>query len=579
MTLAAVDPGIVGPSYEAPMLLQDAQRCINWYCERDPNQDAKQPMALLGAPGLNPILTTANSPVRGFWPLPGGNQALAAVGAQLWLIQIITPATQASPAVLFPSIIGALNTSTGPVVMRDNGVLQNGVGGYCLIVDGTYCYYYLLTGVTYINTFSAGTSSGSTTLSLPGSLPNGLIVSSGGLVSAASGNFPSNTKIVSINTVTPSITVSNASAGTQANDTITLVIPPFGQITDPGFLGADHVAFIEGWLIFNQPGSRTFFTTGPTPYQVIFPGTFFALKDSSTDNLITLIENERELWLIGERTAEVWYNAGNTNFSFSRIPGVGPQIGCSAKYSIARLGSSIVWLAKNEQGENLVVQNSQYSWQRLSTHAVEHAISGYTVVSDAIGFAYEEEGHIFYVLIFPTADATWVYDATSELWHQRGSFQALTGQFHRIRANCFMDFANMRLVGDYQNGDIHQMSRQIYTDAGNPLVCVRRTPHLWSKENRERIFHSQLQVEFLPGVGLQTGQGSSPTVMLRWSDDGGQTWNNQRTASIGAAGQTTYRAMWRLLGQARDRVYEVSISDPVPRDLIGATLYAEKSMQ
>jgi hypothetical protein len=37
--------------------------------------------------------------------------------------------------------------------------------------------------------------------------------------------------------------------------------------------------------------------------------------------------------------------------------------------------------------------------------------------------------------------------------------------------------------------------------------------------------------------------------------------------------------MWRRLGQARDRVYEVSVSDPVKRDVVGATLYAEATEQ
>ena len=307
---------------------------------------------------------------------------------------------------------------------------------------------------------------------------------------------------------------------------------------------------------------------------MLFPGAFYALKDSSTDNLITLEENNREAWLIGERTTEVWYNAGNTNFSFSRIPGVGPQMGCAAKHSITRAGSQLVWLGKNEQGENIVVATEQYSWTRLSTHAVEHAIAGYTIVSDAIGYAYEEEGHLFYMLIFPTADATWCYDFATETWHKRASYNQTTGTYHRHYSNCYMDFGNVRLVGDYQNGLLYQMSRKFYTDNGAPLRALRRTPHVWSKENRERVFFSQLQVEFTPGVGLQSGQGSNPQAMLRWQDEYGK-WSNEHWTSIGAAGAYHNRAIWRLLGKARDRVWEIVISDPVPRDVIGATLFAE----
>lgn len=576
-----LDPGLVGPSYEAPMQLQDVQRCINWYVERDPNEDAKEPKALLGCPGLNPLVQlTANVAVRGSWVLPGGTQALVVAGNAVWVVTLSVPATQTSIAQFTAVQVGTLLTNSGPVVMRDNGVLTNGLGGYCIIVDGQYGYYYLLSGTTYTVSFTATAAFGSTTLTFPGSLPNGLIVSSGGTLSDTAGVIPAGTLVSSINTILVTLTMSAAATGAAVSDTVTLSIPVFGRITDPGFPTApSRLAFIEGWLIVNQQGTRTFQTSGPTPYQVIWPGAFNALKDSSTDNLVTLIENERELRLVGERTSEVWYNSGiSANFSFSRVPGVGPQIGCAAQHSITRVGENIVWLGKNEQGENLVVMYEQYAWKRLSTHAIEHAISQYPLVSDAIGYGYEEEGHLFYMLIFPTADATWCYDMTSNLWHQRASFNASTGAFHRHRSNCFMDFANLRIVGDYATGQLHQMSRQYYTDAGNPLVCVRRSPHIWDKPGRERVFFNQLQIEFTPGVGLQTGQGSNPTLMLRFSDDGGFTWSNQLTSSIGVAGATKYRCMFYLLGYAdRDRVWEMQYSDPTPRDVIGATLYAQRA--
>jgi hypothetical protein len=250
-------------------------------------------------------------------------------------------------------------------------------------------------------------------------------------------------------------------------------------------------------------------------------------------------------------------------------------------HSITRMGESLVWLGKNEQGENVIVRTMEYSWQRISNHAVENAIASYPLVSDAIGFAYEEAGHGFYVLIFPTADATWVYDATASAllkkscWHQRASFDPVAGIYHRDRANCFMNLQDLRLVGDYQSGQIHQMSRQFYSDAGFPLRAQRRCKHIWKKDDRTRVSQSSLQIEFTPGVGLQTGQGKYPQAMLRWSNDGGFTWSNEYWRTLGAAGYTRNRAKWNRLGRARDRIYEVNFSDPTPRDIIGATLFAE----
>jgi hypothetical protein len=44
--------------------------------------------------------------------------------------------------------------------------------------------------------------------------------------------------------------------------------------------------------------------------------------------------------------------------------------------------------------------------------------------------------------------------------------------------------------------------------------------------------------------------------------------------TIGKAGKTKNRAIIRRLGQARDRQYEARFSDPVRRDIAGATLFA-----
>lgn len=506
------DFGFVGQSYTAADPAQDRQQTVNWYPEFSQDEKSKTPVALLGAPGLNPLFSVASGPtggeVRGGWVLPGGTTAIVVCGATVSMVTMTVPATQTSIAQFSVTIFGTLSTNNGRVVIRDNGI-----GGYAMIVDGSYGYL--------------------------------------------------------VNIAALSIAV----------------------ITDPGFVGPSRLAFIDGWWIFDVPGTNKFATNGPTPYSITFPSTFFALKDSSSDNVVTLMENNREAWIVGERASEVWYNGGGANFSFSRIPGVSPQVGCSARQSIARLStSSLAWLARSERGENVVVKTEQYGVVPISSKAVEAAISSYPLVSDAIGDTYEEEGHLFYVLTFPTADKTWVYDATASAaagtpqWHERASFTSATGAFHRVRANCFFNFQNLRMVGDFLSGYVHQLTRTVFTDAGfnsetglptvEPLVALRKAPILWSRENRKRLFHSSLQIDFRPGQGLQTGQGSDPQLMIRWSDDAGETFGNQHYVPVGRAGRYKNRAMIRRLGMARDRQYEASYSDPTNRDIVGATLFA-----
>ena len=576
------DFGLVGGAYEAPDLLQDAQRLINWYVEIDNSPGAKMPLALIGAPGLRPIINTIVGPVRGMWTLPGNKTLLYVVAANVYLATVTVPATSTSIAQFSVVQVGTLFTTAGRVVIRDNGVLFNGLGGYAVLVDGTYGYFYRLSGAGTI-TFTANLTNATPTISFPVGVlvPNNLVVSSGFITDSAAA-LPGSTTIQSVSFTANTITLSGSAGSNQTADVFTLNIPAFGQILDPAFLGADRVAFIEGWLIFNQPGTRTFYTNAPIPYTLTFAGAFYALKDSSTDNLITLHENNRELWLVGERTTEVWYNFGGVNFSFSRLPGIGPQVGCGAKHSIARLGPNLIWLGRNEQGENMVMMTNQYSLERVSTHAIEAALSSYTVVDDAIGDVYEDNGHVQYILTFPTMDVTWCFDLTvfraSEGrlgWWQRLSWDTTAGVYHRHRGNCYANFADIRLCGDYQSGQLHQQDRKYYTDADRPLRAQRRTPHVWKKETRERGFFAQLQVEFTPGVGLQVGQGTDPQVMIRWSDDGGLSWGTEQWVSIGKVGETKNRAVIYNLGEARDRVWEVNISDPVKRDIIGATLFME----
>lgn len=577
------DFGFVGGSYEATMLLQDAQRLINWMVEVDPSTQAKEPIALLGTPGLNPVINTITGPVRGAWVLPGNQTCLFVVSASVYLATVTTPATQTSIAQFSVTQVGTLLTNAGRVVIRDNGVLFNGLGGYAVLVDGANGYFYRLAGAGTV-TFTGNLTISTPTISFTvGQLvPNYLLVSSAATITDSGGLIPSTT-IQSISFTANTITLNANATNNATGDTFTLAIPQFGQITDPAFLGADRVSFIEGWLIFNQPGTRTFYTNAPTPYTLTFAGAFYALKDSSTDNLVTIYENSREEWLIGERTTEVWYQAGGSSFAFSRLPGIGPQIGCSAKHSIVRVANDLVWLARiGEAGENMIIRTQQYGWERVSTHAIEKALSSYPVVSDAIADCYEEDGHVVYQLTFPTADVTWcldmtVYDLTQGKlgWFQRLSWDSASGTYHRHAANCMVDFADLLLAGDYQTGQLHEQSRAFYTDASNPLRCQRRTPHVWDKQSRQRVFAASLQIEFTPGVGLQVGQGSNPQVMLRWSNDGGFSWSNEHLVPIGMAGETKNRAILRRLGKFRDRVWEANFSDPVARDIIGATLFAE----
>jgi len=191
-----------------------------------------------------------------------------------------------------------------------------------------------------------------------------------------------------------------------------------------------------------------------------------------------------------------------------------------------------------------------------------------------VAYSYQQEGHKFYVLTFPTADATWVYDTITGAWHERAGLT--NGVFTRHRSNCQMNFNNQTIVGDYENGNIYAFDLDVYADDDQPQKWLRSWRALpTGTNNLRRTAHHTLQLDCQSGVGINDGQGSDPQAMLRWSDDGGHTWSREHWTSLGAIGVYGKRVFWRRLGMTqkiRDRVYEVSGTDPTKIVIMGAEL-------
>ncbi len=347
----------------------------------------------------------------------------------------------------------------------------------------------------------------------------------------------------------------------------------FAQITDTDFPGAVTVSFLDGYFVFNEPDSQKIWVTALLDGTSVDP-LDFASAEGSPDGVVGIIADHREVWVFGTNSVEVWYNSGNADFPLSRIQGAFNEIGCAAPYSIAKLDNGLFWLGSDARGQGIVYRANGYTGQRVSTHAVEWQIQQYGSLSDAIGYTYQQDGHSFYVLIFPQANATWVYDVATQAWHERAGF--VNGEFTRHRSNCQMFFNNTVTVGDYENGNIYAFDLDDYSDNGSIQKWLRSWRALPTGQNNlKRTAHHSLQLDLETGVGLNTGQGDDPQVMLRWSDDGGHTWSNEHWVSIGRIGEFYRRAIWRRLGMTlklRDRVYEVSGTDPVKIAIVGAEL-------
>lgn len=345
------------------------------------------------------------------------------------------------------------------------------------------------------------------------------------------------------------------------------------QITDIDFPGAVTVGYLDGYFIFQEPNSQRFWTSELLDGTQIDPLSF-ASAEGMPDNLVSLFVDHREVWLFGTQSVEVWYDAGLEGFPLARIQGAVNEFGCAATFSVAKMDNSLFWLGADQRGHGIVFRANGYAGQRISTHAVEYAIQSYDVISDAIAFTYQQDGHSFYVLTFPSAQATWVYDAATNAWHERAGFA--NGQFIRHRANCQMFYSEEVVVGDFQNGNIYAYDLDQFSDGDFPQKWLRSWRALPTNQNNlKRTAQHSLQIDMQTGVGLNVGQGSDPQVMLRWSDDGGHTWSNEHWMSIGKIGAYGTRAIRRRLGMTlklRDRVYEASGTDPVKIAIVGAEL-------
>jgi hypothetical protein len=652
------DFGFVGASYTAPSIYQDDQECINWRPEVDPtkSQGERGVTALYPTPGLKYLTNLQpNRAVRGLRAISsGGSQLIAVCGEYVYSVAYNG----------ISAIIGQLLTTTGPVSITDNGI-------YVYIVDGANRYSWLIDSpnTTSFTGSISGTTLNITNL-VSGQISIGqqifgLGVTPGTIVTAGSGfswtinnsqnialramyadppyaivtgsiatassvvtltvtavsygslavgttvigsGIPANTVIKSLGTGTGGVGTYILSGTSLTLSSRTIYAEQFSILpnTDGAFTGGGVVDVNDNYFIYTRPDSQQFAVS-----DILSPITqalSFGSKFTSPDNLVSLIASNGQLYLLGEKSSEVWQDQGTFPLAYQRIPGSSTQQGIIAPFSVARVGNAFAYVSQNIRGQNQIVLMNGYTPQRISTHAVEQTLlDQYT--KDAIAYTYQLEGHEVYVVSFPTIDITWAYDFTTGLWH-KWLWVDSNNVYHRHRSNCAAVFQDIVVVGDWQNGNLYQLDQSEYKDNGGEIRRLRRAPHLVA--DLQRQYFDELQIQFQPGVGAggfsrdrnnylgspytiplnspliigvqdidvlgNAGQISAndtlynPKAMLRWSNDGGSTWSKEYWQDIGQQGKYKHRAIWRRLGMARDRVFEVVVSDPVKAVIVSANL-------
>lgn len=609
--------GLVGPAYRSQSVNADCQTLINLLLEKIESEDGKSAAALYNTPGLNLLYNLGSAGVRGIIAAQGRTFCVA--GVILW--ELLPP--NASPNKI----------NRGPVVSDGQPVsMTSGPTQVLIATAGNLYCFQLVAGAT-----------------------------------------------------------TNATGAILAANSLTL-LPPYNNSTGYGLLGnVSQVGYGDGFFFSLIAKSNQIQASNPLDGSS-WQGVSQTQVSVFSDNISAILVDHRLLWVFGPKNTQPYFDSGNFPFPYDVIQGGFIEQGIAAPASPAKLDNSVFWLGQDERGSGIVWRANGYQPVRISTHAIEYEFSTYSTIADCVAYAYQEQGHTFYVMNFPTAQKTWVYDAAASaqfgmpIWHQRGYWNQQAGIFTQSRAGFHAFNFGIHLVGDPTTGAVYQQSTSIYSDFGNVIRRQRAAPHI-SKE-QARIFFTELQLDLEVGVGptfqgaapptivpmldaagalrnFQMGEngilqaplnaggdvstaiplflndqanatswqvtinsqgaiapvlvatyidsypqaipfvsvqgdqnwtlqlnnlgggiatlqaiplgmvGRGPEVMLDWSNDGAKSWSDPRVLDCGQAGQTLTRVIARQLGSARDRVFRITMTDPVPWRIVDAYLFTD----
>lgn len=356
-----------------------------------------------------------------------------------------------------------------------------------------------------------------------------------------------------------------------------LVSNTFQALTTPP-TNVQSVEFLDGFFIALSTGGagvNSFSVSNPED-ATTWPGISVAQVSVFSDTLLTMKASNRFLWVFGAKRAVAYYNSGAPIFPFDAVSGGFMEVGIGAQYSVARVatagGTTIMWLGGDERGGNIVYAANGFIPQRVSDHALEFWMSQQASTADAVGMARQTQGHNFYDLWFPAANATWTLDADLGVWHRRTSFVKGAQGAHLGR--CHIWDGATHLVGDRTSGNVYAMSETFYSENTGvglftPIIRTRIGPTIESEGGQIPVPINEFQLDVETGLGpqpplLDAAQvPRDPVAMFSYSEDWGKIWGPERMVPCGQAGNNKIIAVDRRLGAWRSWTPKVTVSDPV----------------
>lgn len=339
------------------------------------------------------------------------------------------------------------------------------------------------------------------------------------------------------------------------------------EIVDPDLGGqTTSCCSINGYTIFTLPNTDIFKWSAVGDDTAIDALDFATAATKADFNVCARVAS-KALWIFGTNTIEFWYDSGDPLQAFQayNVPAI--EIGCASRDSVVLADTGFVWVGRDgRSGGAGVYRAAGFQATKISTPAVDRYLENYDDLSLARAFAFQFQGHLFYVLTLPDT-VTLYYDLAAANWGYLCSgtwpmSEEIGAPWDSIT---FATNGQNRIVGA-SDGNLYMLDDTNLTEAGNPIIRDVTMPQIHHTGNRATLVQLEADMEF--GVG--NTNYPDPQIQACWSKDGGKTWSSPRYAGLGAVGKYKTRAQWQRCGAYRYLIPKFRISDAVTTAFLGA---------
>ena len=335
--------------------------------------------------------------------------------------------------------------------------------------------------------------------------------------------------------------------------------------TDVDLSSSSTVTYINRRVVYDGTDNDIIFADLDNPLDVNSANVISSDANPNARDTTAVYSFNQQVYAFSPEYIQPYYNSGVGNPPYDAITNSAKDVGLGAVHSIASNDDYMYFLGADFK----VYRFYGLTLEPITNAAIGQAIEGYTYPERAKGFCYTLQGQNFYHLNFP-GEETWLFSEGA------GWTNLTTNNTHDSHPmNGFVNAYGKRLVSDRNSGNIYELDFDVYTNNGDTILRERATRSVSGKDlgvPGARLFFHSLEIVVETGVGLISGQGSDPEIMMEYSDDGGNSWSSVRTGKMGQQGDYMPRKkiIWHKLGSAYSRMFRFSVSDPVDVTLISA---------